>query len=118
VAVTLLIVEDDARLRDILALAFSNEGYAVLTAKNGAEALTRCDSYPISLVVSDVRMPVLDGYGLLDGLRSRGNHLPVILMSATGDPACVPPCVDALTKPFDIDELFALVASALDPLAP
>jgi CheY-like chemotaxis protein len=77
---TLLIVDDEDALVEIFARWFEREGCRLLTAGNGAEALERATANPVDLVVSDVRMPVLDGVGLARRLKAGGAHRPEIIL--------------------------------------
>jgi CheY-like chemotaxis protein len=110
---SILLVEDEPAFRTALALALEGEGYKVLAATNGREALTLSAGMQPDLILSDVMMPELDGYGVLAEMRARLFQPPVILMSAAGRPPCEPPCLAALEKPFDLDELLDLVLDAL-----
>lgn len=82
---TILIVEDEPVLREIIAAWFERFVGRVLTAGNGGEALEIVAENPPDLVVSDVRMPVVDGITLLKKLRIRGGQPPVILISGFSD---------------------------------
>ena len=112
---TILVVDDEAGLREALALFFEGEGYQVLTARDGAEALTllgRAD-----LIVSDVRMPTMGGGELLLHLRARESPQPMLLLSGYSDlDAEVATAVGALAllrKPIDLPEVGRLVREAL-----
>jgi len=82
---TILIVEDEPILREIIAAWFERFARRVLTAANGGEALEILAANPPDLVVSDVRMPVMDGVTLLKKLRALGDKPPVILISGFSD---------------------------------
>ena len=82
---TILIVEDEPVLREIIAAWFERFAGRVLTAANGGEALEIVAANQPDLVVSDVRMPVMDGVTLLKKLRALGNKPPVILISGFSD---------------------------------
>src|SRR3984893_19236288 len=82
---TVLIVEDEFAIADLLATVFADEGHRVLTAANGRQGLERLAEGPRpDLVISDYMMPVLDGAGLLRALRETDGHrdLPCIVMSS------------------------------------
>jgi two-component system response regulator MprA len=110
----ILVVDDEPVIRDVLTALFTGEGYAVLTADDGLAALDVMATACPDLVIADIIMPRLDGWGLLARLRERHPAAPVILLSATfrGHP---PAGVVFVAKPFDIDHLLAVVASVLDP---
>lgn len=111
---TVLVVDDEAGLRDLIAEALSDAGYIVCTASDGLEALEAVERESPDLVLADVRMPRLDGVSLLERLSQGGHNLPVILMSAywTGTELSGAPFV---SKPFDITYLLEIVARGLDP---
>ncbi len=79
---TVLLVDDDAPLLDMLALAFEDEGYGVVTAAEGAAALQLASREPPDLVVTDVNMPVLDGFALCRRLREQGSDVPLLILTS------------------------------------
>ncbi len=116
----LLIVEDEPSLLQAIAICLRVEGYEVTTARNGAEALTRVAESLPDLVVSDIRMPGVDGYALARQLccSHRTALIPVIFLTSKDDTsdriAGFRAGVDAyLTKPFEPDELLAVVHNIL-----
>ena len=112
--VTVLVVDDEPAIREIVAMLLEDEGYLVRHAKDGVEALAAVDDDSIDLVVSDVVMPRLDGASLVRKLRRRGHLIPVVLMSAVYADVDLPG-VRFVPKPFEIDRLLGTVASALKP---
>ncbi|MGK0358790.1 MAG: two-component system response regulator AtoC [Bradymonadia bacterium] len=114
----ILIVDDEVNLRKLLGALLRREGYAVRLAADGVEGLERFGAEPFDVVITDLRMPNLDGMGLLRALLERDPQLPVIVITAHGT---VDTAVEALkigafdfiTKPYDKDELTAVVAKAL-----
>jgi len=80
---SVLVVDDDADLRDLHAAILRLEGYEVRTAANGAEALQRLRAGKFDLVLTDRQMPVMDGESLVLALRSAGMRLPVVMISAS-----------------------------------
>jgi CheY-like chemotaxis protein len=109
---TVLVVDDEPAIREIVATLLEDEGYKVRRAKDGLEALATVDAGQVDLVLSDVTMPRLDGASLAKKLRRRGRPVPVVLMSAYYDAVDVPG-VTFVPKPFEIDRLLAAVTSAL-----
>lgn len=84
---TVLLVEDEpATLRFYLAGLRGLQEFRLLSAENGAEALTVLQANPVDVVVTDLKMPVLDGYGLLAILGARYPSLPVIVLTAVAEP--------------------------------
>ena len=110
---TILVVEDDPQLREIITEALSDEGYTVYEAIDGQLALERLETMAPDLVLSDIRMPRLTGIELAERLQQRRNPIPIVLMSANGN---APPGggTTFLAKPFSLDDLVALVARMLN----
>ena len=109
---TILVADDERAIRVLLEMILSDEGYRVLLAVDGRQALERCERDHPDLVIADVMMPVLDGAGLCRQLKAdvRTAHLPVVLMSAAADAVARAAGADAfLRKPFDVAEVEALV---------
>ena len=116
----LLVVDDEAKLLRAVAVTLREEGYEVTTARSGAEALVAVNASVPDLIVSDIRMPGMDGYQLARALRSnpRTELIPVIFLTAKGERkdrlAGIRAGVDAyITKPFDPEELLAVVSNLL-----
>ena len=91
----ILIVEDDADLREALEDTLSLEGWPYISAENGKEALVAMKKQAVSLVVSDVNMPLMDGHKLLAAVQENWPGLPVVLMTAYGS---IDQAVDAMRK--------------------
>ncbi len=114
----ILVVDDESEIRRMVSEILSSEGYLVLPATNGAEALAVMDAARVSLALVDMRMPVLDGWGFARELRKRRSWLPVIVMSAAvnaqqwADEIGAAGCV---SKPFDLLELLAQVEHLVAP---
>lgn len=108
-----LIIDDDSGIRDSLAACLESEGYAVLTAGNGAAGLEQVRAGRPGLVIVDLIMPVLNGEGFIQALRAdpATADLRVVLMTgATPRAGEGPTRADAvLPKPFELDDLMALV---------
>jgi DNA-binding NarL/FixJ family response regulator len=117
----LLVVDDDPSLLLAVSETLRAEGYEVLTARRGAEALVRVAESLPDLVISDIRMPGMDGYALARNLRSapRTRLVPIVFLTAKDETADriagFRTGVDAyLTKPFEPEELVAVVKSILE----
>ncbi len=114
----ILIVDDELNMRLVLATMLKKEGYEVFTAANGKEALNILKEKHISVVATDLKMPGLDGMGLLQKILEFDNAMPVIILTAYGT---VSSAVDALkrgafdyiTKPFEQDELKTIILKAV-----
>lgn len=109
-----LIVEDDPAIREALAEVLADEGYATLTAENGAEGLTCLEWVQPCLILLDLMMPVLDGFGFRDAQRAAPAlaDIPVIVLSAF--PASIETLarLDAtayLSKPVNLNRLVEVV---------
>jgi len=114
----LLVVDDEPKLCDLLSSALSQNGIQVFTASNGLHALKVLEQEDIDLVISDWRMPGMDGPQLLAEIKQRYPQLPVIVMTAysTVKNAVLSMrngAYDYIAKPFDIDELDITVSKAL-----
>ncbi len=101
-----LVVEDDLNLCEALCDTLEIEGYHLLTAANGTEALSLLTKHHVKLVVSDIQMPVMDGVQLLRNMQKKHPEIPVLLMTAHGSiPKAVEAmqsgAVDSLIKPFE-----------------
>jgi two-component system response regulator MprA len=107
-----LVVDDDAAIRRMVSQALAFEGYEVETAADGAEAVAAIARARPALVLLDMRMPVLDGWGVVRELRARSIDVPIVVMTAARDAPAWAEDVGAtahLAKPFDLDDLFAVV---------
>ncbi len=110
----LLIVEDDRDLRDALCVTLELAGHAVIPAEDGSAALRAMQQRRVGLVISDIQMQPLDGFGLLREIRRLHARVPVILMTAYGDienavAAMHAGASDYLAKPFEPANLLRLV---------
>lgn len=115
----LLIVDDEPGIRQVLTLVFERDGHKVRTAENGRLALGVLHQEPADLILSDVRMPDMDGIELLRAAREALPDIAVIMMTAfatvdTAREAFKLGADDFVQKPFDIDELKLVVAKALE----
>ena len=109
----ILVVDDDADLRDVLTLSLEAEGYAVEAAADGARALEAVRRRQPALILLDMRMPVMDGWEFCKLLRREApSPPPIIVMTAAVDPARIAAEVKAdawLPKPFGFSEFLRLV---------
>lgn len=114
----ILVVEDDAEIREGVAIYLKNQGYTVHGAANGAQGLELARQLPIHLAVVDVMMPVMDGITMVMKLRDEGCEFPVIMLSAKSEDIDKITGLnigadDYVTKPFVPMELLARVHSHL-----
>jgi putative nucleotidyltransferase with HDIG domain len=117
----ILFVEDDGILREAAKRILADEGYEVTTVANGREALDALKEASPDLIVSDISMPELDGFALLDAVRASetGLTIPFLFISANTDPQKVSKARrhaadDYIFKPFEVSELLDAVRSRLD----
>lgn len=114
-----LVVDDEARLRQILMHLMRGDGFRCLEASNGADALDQLERNRVTLVLSDLRMPRMDGMELLRQVRARYPDTAVVMITAVADVEVAVSCLaigamDYLIKPFHLEEVRARVAQALD----
>lgn len=117
---TILIVDDEYLIADILGYAMEDEGYMVVKASNGRKGLEVLDRERPELVITDFMMPVMDGLEFARAIRARpaSADLPIILMSgAQGSVGRASPELFAAVfdKPFDINQIIAKVKALIGP---
>jgi len=120
--VEMLVVDDEPRLLRVLRLGLPEHGFNVLTASNGQEALKFLFDKQIDVVVTDIRMPVMDGVELIYEMERLGIKLPIVVTTAHADidtavktlkhGAC-----DYIRKPFSVDELVQSVKKAMEKVS-
>jgi len=118
----ILVVDDQAEIRDLTAGVLTAEGYDVVAAGGGWDALERLTVEPFDLVLLDINMPGLDGWSVLRMIRAdeQLGAVPVVMFSIKGEirdkvVGLQEGAVDFITKPFQVDELLAQVRRVLDP---
>ncbi len=114
--------EDENGMRTLLRIVLEKDGHQVFTAADGTSGLDIVAQEPLDLVIADIRMPGLDGVGLLAAIRERGLDLPVIMITAYASSesaiqAMKHGAFDYLTKPFKIDEIKLVIQRALETRA-
>ncbi len=114
----ILVVEDDKNTRKLLSAILTNNGYQVLTAVDGEDALTVLDHNHVDLMIIDVMMPKMDGYELTASLRDAGSQIPMLMLSAKQQVTDIKQGFlvgidDYLTKPFDFEELLLRIKALL-----
>ena len=114
----ILIVDDEAKMRRILELSLKAMGHVVCEAGDGLAALSIVEQQPVDLVLTDLRMPRMDGIALLAALRERGVDVPVIVMTAYGTvetavEAMKLGAVDYIIRPFEMETVEMAVDRAL-----
>lgn len=110
----ILVIDDDEAICDFLEISLTEEGYKVVAARDGAQGLRLLEENRPGLVMLDLNMPVLNGWGFLAAYsKMPGPHSPVIVMSAANNSARVnisDNVVDFVAKPFNLDSLISLIA--------
>ena len=110
----ILVVDDDPAVLGTVTDVLEFEGYKVATATNGAEGLDMVERVRPKLVLLDMRMPVLDGWGFARTLKERGISLPILVMTAAQDARAWAQEIGAagyVPKPFDLTDLLSAVES-------
>src|SRR5205807_8095092 len=118
-AVKCLVVDDEPRLRRVLVRLLESEGFTCSEAGSGTEALEMMHHDPVPLVISDLRMPQMDGVTLLREILARWPDTAVIVVTAVAEVESAVACLqlgalDYVAKPFHLDEVRARVMQALD----
>ena len=111
--IQILVVEDDAPIRNLITTTLKLNEYQSITAMNGAEALMEITSYNPDIVLLDLGLPDMDGIEIIKKIRAWSN-LPIIVISARSDDRDKVEALDAgaddyLTKPFSVEELLARI---------
>lgn len=103
----ILIVEDDANIRDVLKLALEFEGYEVISAKNGKEGLELLLPTDPGLILLDLMMPVMNGWEFVEQLKQKNlfAKYPVIVVSAYSERAKAIDCKAFVQKPLELEHL-------------
>ena len=115
--VRVLVVDDEPDIRATVAEMLQLEGYAVEEAANGADALLSIERRLPDLILLDMRMPVLDGWGFAAELNDRALKIPIVVMTAARDAsrwAAEIAAQASLSKPFGFDDLIRTVNGVCD----
>lgn len=113
----ILVVDDESQITRVLKTTLSAQGYGIRTASDGEEALHALSSWQPDLVITDLRMPNMDGLELCRRVR-KTSRVPIIVLSVKGEETIKVEALDAgaddyVTKPFSVNELVARVRAAL-----
>jgi DNA-binding NtrC family response regulator len=116
---TILIVDDEQNMLATVQSILKDEGYNIVTARSGREALDKLEAQTVQLILSDARMPgELDGFKLLEAVRGKHASLPFVMVTAYATPRLAVKAIkagatDYLAKPFEPEELLHTVAAIL-----
>src|ERR1700749_4624526 len=118
-----LIVDDEPRLRQVMVHLMRGDGFQCIEAGNGVEALEQLERVPVTLVLSDLRMPKMDGLELLREIRSRFPDVAVVMITAVADVEVAVECLaigaaDYVIKPYQLGGVRARVAPAMGTRRP
>ena len=114
----ILVVDDEEGARELFNTILTDEGYEVALANSGADALTLFKNKPFNLVITDIKMPVMDGLQLLQEIRNMGSKTDVIMVTAYGEvesylKAMSLGAAEYINKPIRIKELKRIVHKVL-----
>lgn len=117
----ILVVDDEPQITRVLKTTLSSQGYATRTAADGNQALQAMKDWPPDLIITDLRMPNMDGLSLCRHVREQ-SQVPIIVLSVKGEERTKVEALDAgaddyVTKPFNINELLARVRASLRRMA-
>ena len=116
--IKILVVEDDKELNEIVTSYIKKEGYVVESVFNGLDALNKIYEKKFDLILSDIMMPLCDGFELARTIREEDQKIPIIFMSARDDKPSKQigykvGIDDYITKPFDLDELILKIKAII-----
>jgi len=114
----IMVVEDDNNIRRLMEVVLHQNGYEVITAADGIQALDKMDNHHIDLIVLDIMMPRMDGYEFTETLRSCNNNIPILMVTARDAPVdkrrgFIAGTDDYMVKPVDEEEMVLRIAALL-----
>ncbi len=111
-SLTVLAVDDSRTMRDMLRMALTEAGFNVLLAEHGVHGLEVLEGAEPNVIITDINMPEMDGFGFIDGVRRTDRHraVPILVLTTESDPALKTRARDAgatgwIVKPFDKSKL-------------
>ena len=115
---SILVVEDDENTRKLMEAVLTQNGYEVVTARDGVDALEKMDAHHVDLIVLDLMMPRMDGYEFTETLRRCDCNLPILMVTAKEAPAdkkkgFIVGTDDYMVKPVDEEEMLLRIAALL-----
>ena len=114
----ILVVEDDMKLRNLFCTVLLNNGYCAIPAESGLAALKILDTEYVDLIISDIMMPGMDGYELIETLRDSGYTLPILIITAKErfedkQRGFLAGTDDYMVKPIDVNEMVLRIGALL-----
>jgi two-component system chemotaxis response regulator CheY len=116
---TILAVDDSATIRQMVSFTLKSAGYEVIEARDGQDALSKL-TQPVAMVVTDLNMPVLDGIGLIKGVRNHASarYVPIVVLTTESEAAKKQQAKSAgatawIVKPFRPEQLLSVVSKVL-----
>lgn len=114
----ILVVEDDRKLRNLFCTVLMHSGYCAIPAENGMAALEILDTEYIDLIISDIMMPGMDGYELIETLRKHGYTMPILIITAKAQfedkqRGFWAGTDDYMVKPIDVNEMVLRIGALL-----
>ncbi len=113
---TILTVDDSRMMREMLAMVLRNAGFSVVQAEDGEEALAVLEGSEPDVIITDINMPKLDGYGFIEGVRRHERHraTPILVLSTESDAekknrARAAGATGWIVKPFDAEALLGAI---------
>ncbi len=118
---TILVADDEEVVRDVVKSHLEKEGFKVITSENGQEAIDVLKNNDISVAITDLKMPKVDGFGVVEYIRKHCSFVPVIVLTGYVDvekavSAMKKGCFDYITKPIKREELMDVVQDALEEI--
>lgn len=115
--ITILVVDDEQMMRSLLERILTRDGYKVLLANDGQDALDILEKEKVEIVIADMKMPRLNGFELLKVVKDEYEHIGMIMMTAYGDTYTVKDALllgadEYVTKPFRSHEISLIVERA------
>jgi len=111
-----LAIDDSRTIRDLLAVSLTESGFAITLAEDGQDGLEKLDHSDPDVVITDINMPRLDGFGVIEGVRRNAthSHKPILVLTTESSPAMKARARDAgatgwIVKPFDDEALAAAI---------
>lgn len=115
-SLTILAVDDSRTMRDMLRMALTGAGFDVVLAEDGEDGLETLNGMSPDVIITDINMPKLDGFGFIEGARSSAPHrgVPILVLTTESAPALKQRAKDAgatgwIVKPFDEEKLISII---------